>query len=67
MNRMADTVVKKSNEAEKELENRVVKYQIEKEQKDAFNEDRKKFEAQRKLTEIKKQLDQQVQEKKSAK
>lgn len=31
---MADTVVKKSNDAEKELENRVMKYQLEKEERD---------------------------------
>lgn len=33
MNRMADTV-KKSNDAERELERRVLQYQVEKEQKD---------------------------------
>lgn len=67
MNRMADTVVKRSNEAEKELERRVVQYQIEKEQKDAMNEQRKKMEAEQRLRDIKKQLDKQVYEKKTAK
>lgn len=58
---MADTV-KKSNEAERELERRVMHYQVEKEQKDALLDDRKKEEARRKLIEIKKTLDTQVQE-----
>lgn len=57
MNRMADTVVKRSNEAERELERRVVQYQVEKEQKDAMNEQRKKMEAEKRLKDIKKQLD----------
>jgi hypothetical protein len=52
MNRMADTV-KKSNEQERELERRVVQYQIEKEQKDALMEEKKKFDVQRRLVEIK--------------
>ena len=49
---MADTV-KKSNEQERELERRVVQYQIEKEQKDALMEEKKKFDVQRRLVEIK--------------
>lgn len=56
---MADTV-KKSNEAERELERRVVQYQIEKEQRDALREERRKEEAKRKLVDIKKTLDTQV-------
>jgi len=42
MNKMADTV-KKSNDQERELERRVVQYQIEKEQKDAMLEEKKKY------------------------
>ena len=34
MDQMADTVVKKSNQHEKELEKRVIQYQIEKEEND---------------------------------
>lgn len=60
---MADTV-KKSNEAERELERRVVQYQVEKEQRDALMEERRKEEAKRKLVDIKKTLDTQVQERK---
>ncbi len=67
MNRMADTVVKRSNEAERELERRVMQYQKEKEDKDAQNEVRKKEEGVKKLREIKKTLDIQVNEKKMAK
>ena len=42
MSKMADTVVKKNNEVEKELEKKVVQYQIEKEEKDARKEMLKK-------------------------
>jgi hypothetical protein len=52
MNRMADTV-KKSNDQERELERRVVQYQIEKEQRDALNEEKRKYDNQRRLVEIK--------------
>lgn len=47
MNKMADTVVKKNNEQEKELEKQVMKYQLEKEERDKLQEMRKK-EMQRK-------------------
>ena len=66
MNRMADTV-KKSNDQERELERRVVQYQIEKEQRDALNEEKRKYDNQRRLIDIKQQLDMQVQEKKQKK
>ena len=66
MNRMADTVAK-SNEAERELERRVVQYQVEKEHNDALKEQFKKDEAKRKLNEIKRTLDTQVNAKKQAK
>lgn len=67
MSRMADTVVKRSNDAERELERRVVQYQLEKEQRDAMSEEMKKLEVQRRLGEIKLQLDKQVKEKKITK
>lgn len=38
MNKMADTVVRKNNEQEKELEKQVMKYQLEKEEKDKLLE-----------------------------
>lgn len=41
---MADTVVKRSNEAEKELENRVMRYQLDKEERDRLADQRKKDE-----------------------
>lgn len=51
MNRMADTV-QKSNDAERELERRVMQYQVEKEHNDQLKEDKKKEDARRKLTDI---------------
>lgn len=64
MNKMADTVVKRSNEQEKEIERRVMKYQTEKEERDKLDE-QKRIEAMRKRQlEIKDRLDQQVIEKK---
>ncbi len=63
MGRMADTVLKKSNEAEKELERRAVAYALEKDRK-AAEAERSKREAikQRDIT-IKATLDHQLQEK----
>lgn len=49
---MADTVVKRSNDAEKEIERRVMKYQYEKEEKDKQQELRKKEEMKKKYEEI---------------
>ena len=55
MNKMADTV-KKSNEAERILEKRVVQYQLEKEEKDKKSEEYKKELMKRKYDDIKQQL-----------
>lgn len=51
MEKMADTV-KKSNNAEKELEKRVMQYQLEKEEMDMRKDERKKEEMKRKYEEI---------------
>ena len=48
MNKMADTVVKRNNQQEKELERKVVQYQIEKEERDRRMEELKKEEMRRK-------------------
>lgn len=56
MNKMADTV-QKSNEADREAERRALNYQLQKEQRDKLNEDLKKEDVKKKLTEIKKTLD----------
>ena len=45
---MADTVVKRNNQQEKELERKVVQYQIEKEERDRRMEELKKEEMRRK-------------------
>lgn len=58
MSKMADTVVKRSNEQEKEIERRVMKYQTEKEEKDRLEEQRRKEEQRKKHNEIKERLDQ---------
>jgi len=42
MNKMADTVVKKNNEQEREVEKQVMWYQLEKEDADAREEQRRK-------------------------
>jgi hypothetical protein len=42
MNKMADTVVRKTNEQEKELEKKVMRYQTEKEERDKIMEMKKK-------------------------
>lgn len=42
MNRMADTVLKKQDEADKELEGKVRRYEEEKERKDKLEEDIRK-------------------------
>ena len=65
MNKMADNIVKKTNEAEKELEKLVMNYQTQKEQKDENQERRKKELARMKNDEIKATLDKQLQEKKA--
>jgi hypothetical protein len=65
MNKMADTVIKKNNEAEKELERRVMKYQSEKEERDRQMEIKKKEAMRKRYEEIKNKLDIQIQEKKA--
>ena len=57
MSKMADTVLKKTNEAEKELERRVIMYANERDKK-AELEERAKKEAKRKRdADVKKTLD----------
>lgn len=56
MNKMADTV-QKSNEAEREVERRAVQYQLEKEARDKLREDIKKENAKKKLSDIRKTLE----------
>eukprot|EP00347_Sterkiella_histriomuscorum_P005983 403354521 len=67
MNKMADTVVKRSNQAEKEVENRVMRYQLDKEERDRLADQKKKEQMRRKHQEIKEKLDQQMNEKKKQK
>ena len=56
MSKMADTV-RKSNDEERKLENRVVQYQLQKEERDRKEEIRKKEEMKRKYEEIRNKLD----------
>ena len=62
MNHMADTVVKRNNEMEKEIERKVMRYQLEKEDKDEREENRRKQHMRRRHEEIKTTLDKQLQE-----
>lgn len=62
---MADTVVKRSNDAEREVERRVMKYQSEKEERDRLQELKKKDDMRKKHEEIRQLLDKQVLEKKA--
>lgn len=62
---MADTVVKRSNDAEREVEKRVMKYQSEKEERDRLHELKKKDDIRKKHEEIRQLLDKQVLEKKA--
>lgn len=66
MNRMADTV-KKSNDAELEVERRVMQFQHEKEERDRRDEARRKGDLRKRHLEIRSQLDIQLQEKKQTK
>ena len=67
MSKMADTVLKKSNEAEKELERRVIQYANERDRK-AEAEEKAKKEARRKRDiEVKMVLDNQLEEKRKRK
>ncbi len=67
MGRMADTVLKKSNAAEKELEKRVIQYAAEKDKKAADREQAKIDAARKRDILIKETLDQQMQEKRDMK
>ena len=67
MNNMSDNVLRKSNDAEKELERRAVLFQLEKEQFDSMLEEKKKVELKRKNEEIRQSLFMQVQEKQKQK
>ena len=64
MGRMADTVLKKSNQAEKEMEMRALQYANEKDKKEELQERRKKEAIMKRDLEIKKTLDMQIEEKK---
>ena len=63
MGRMADTVLKKNNQAEKELEKRVLQYAEELDRKAAEREQNDKRAARQRDIDIKATLDQQLQEK----
>jgi len=63
MAKMADTVLKKSNAAEKELEQRVLQYAQEKDQRAEAEENRRKKYVLDRNNEIKKTLDRQLEEK----
>ena len=67
MNKMADTVVRKNNDAEKEEERRVLKYQLEKEEREKLQEMKQKEQMRKKYEDIRSKLDQQVQQKKAQK
>lgn len=63
MSRMADTVLKKSNEAEKELERRAVQYANQKDKQAEEREKAQKLAARNRDLEIRKTLDIQMEEK----
>lgn len=67
MGRMADTVLKKSNAAEKEFERQLLRQAEEKDRKAENEEKRKKEAARKRDIEIKRVLDQQLQEKRQQK
>lgn len=64
MGRMADTVLKKSNAAEKEVERRAIMHAIQRDRENEEKEKAQKEAARRRDQEIKVKLDQQLQEKK---
>lgn len=64
---MGDVVASKHNQEEKEIEQRVMRYQLDKEDRDKKEEDRRKFMMRKKNLDIKKTLDIQMEEKKLAK
>ena len=63
MSRMADTVLKKNNAAEKELEKRVIQHALEMDKKAEDRERKKKEMAKRRDEEIRRTLDMQINEK----
>ena len=63
MGRMADTVLKKSNAAEKEMELRVLQYAKERDERDERKEKDKKNAMRHREEDRKKTLDQQIKEK----
>ena len=67
MSKMADTVLKKSNAAEKELENRVLTAAMERDEKAAKEDERRKNYFMDRNRDIKKTLDRQMEEKKKLK
>jgi len=67
MNKMAETVLKKSNAAEKELERRVLQYAEEREKKAAADEKSRKQKVKQRDIEVKQTLDKQMEEKRKIK
>lgn len=63
MDRMADTVIKRNNNAELELERRVMQYAMDREQKIVEEENKKKESIKKRDEEIKKVLQRQLEEK----
>jgi hypothetical protein len=63
MSKMADTVMKKSNEAEKNFEKQLLRQAEERDKKAEREEKRKKDQARQRDIDIKKILDQQLKEK----
>jgi hypothetical protein len=62
MGRMADTVLKKNNEAEKATEKRALQYALEKDKREENAEKQKKQATRQRDIDIKRTLDQQIQE-----
>lgn len=67
MGRMAETVLKKSNAQEKELERRVMQYAEERDRKAAQDEINKKNAARKRELEVRETLSKQLQEKRAQK
>lgn len=67
MNNMAETVIKKSNAAEKETEKRAMQYADEKDRKAEIDDKRRKNKIKDRDNEIKQTLDKQLEEKRKFK
>lgn len=67
MNKMADTVIKKSNEAEKNFEKQLLRQAEERDNRAEKDEKRRKDKARQRDIDIKKILDQQLREKQDLK